>query len=98
MICPVFVTFRLYIKSIEYHTMKSSMIYAPYVPLSLTHARAHAHTHTPGDLQNAHMFSFWTDLCHVYSQILSVQQLYRICTLYWDDNYNTRSVSPDVSF
>lgn len=31
-------------------------------------------------------------------QILSVQQLYRICTLYWDDNYNTRSVSPDVSF
>ena len=30
-------------------------------------------------------------------QILSVQQLYRICTLYWDDNYNTRSVSTDVS-
>ncbi|XP_038713709.1 myosin-6 [Tripterygium wilfordii] len=32
------------------------------------------------------------DLC----PILSVQQLYRICTVYWDDNYNTRSVSPDV--
>ncbi|RVX19199.1 Myosin-8 [Vitis vinifera] len=32
------------------------------------------------------------DLC----PILSVQQLYRICTLYWDSNYNTRSVSPDV--
>ncbi|KAL6217644.1 hypothetical protein ACLB2K_010861 [Fragaria x ananassa] len=32
------------------------------------------------------------DLC----PILSVQQLYRICTLYFDDNYNTRSVSPDV--
>ncbi|XP_057549511.1 myosin-6-like isoform X2 [Amaranthus tricolor] len=32
------------------------------------------------------------DLCPV----LSVQQLYRICTLYWDDNYNTRSVSQDV--
>ncbi|XP_021280021.1 myosin-6-like [Herrania umbratica] len=32
------------------------------------------------------------DLC----PILSVQQLYRICTLYWDDNYNTRSVSPTV--
>ncbi|KAG8370850.1 hypothetical protein BUALT_Bualt13G0026200 [Buddleja alternifolia] len=32
------------------------------------------------------------DLCPV----LSVQQLYRICTLYWDDNYNTRSVSPEV--
>ncbi|KAI4300104.1 hypothetical protein L6164_033518 [Bauhinia variegata] len=32
------------------------------------------------------------DLC----PILSVQQLYRICTLYWDDSYNTRSVSPDV--
>uniref|UniRef100_A0A7N0SYH6 Uncharacterized protein n=1 Tax=Kalanchoe fedtschenkoi TaxID=63787 RepID=A0A7N0SYH6_KALFE len=33
-----------------------------------------------------------SDLC----PILSVQQLYRICTLYWDDNYNTRSVSADV--
>ncbi|KAK8532473.1 hypothetical protein V6N13_131799 [Hibiscus sabdariffa] len=33
-----------------------------------------------------------SDLC----PILSVQQLYRICTLYWDDNYNTRSVSQDV--
>ncbi|XP_015887580.3 myosin-6 isoform X2 [Ziziphus jujuba] len=32
------------------------------------------------------------DLC----PILSVQQLYRICTLYWDDNYNTRSVASDV--
>ncbi|XP_071738132.1 myosin-6-like [Rutidosis leptorrhynchoides] len=32
------------------------------------------------------------DLC----PILSVQQLYRICTLYWDDNYNTRSVSQEV--
>ncbi|KAK7267491.1 hypothetical protein RIF29_20165 [Crotalaria pallida] len=32
------------------------------------------------------------DLCPV----MSVQQLYRICTLYWDANYNTRSVSPDV--
>ncbi|XP_011029713.1 PREDICTED: myosin-6-like isoform X3 [Populus euphratica] len=32
------------------------------------------------------------DLCPV----LSVQQLYRVCTLYWDDDYNTRSVSPDV--
>ncbi|KAE9590987.1 putative IQ motif, EF-hand binding, Dilute domain-containing protein [Lupinus albus] len=32
------------------------------------------------------------DLC----PILSVQQLYRICSLYWDDNYNTLSVSPDV--
>ncbi|WCJ38180.1 myosin 2 [Euphorbia peplus] len=32
------------------------------------------------------------DLC----PILSVQQLYRICSLYWDDNYNTRSVSPAV--
>jgi len=30
-------------------------------------------------------------------QILSVQQLCKICTLYWDDNYNTRSVSPHVS-
>lgn len=33
-----------------------------------------------------------TDLC----PILSIQQLYRICTLYRDENYNTRSVSTDV--
>ncbi|KAL2463236.1 Myosin-6 [Forsythia ovata] len=32
-----------------------------------------------------------TDLC----PMISIQQLYRICTLYWDDNYNTSSVSPD---
>lgn len=45
-------------------------------------------------LKNGHL-SF--DLVSWFLQILSVQQLYRICTLYWDDNYNTRSVSPDVS-
>ncbi|KAL2463486.1 Myosin-6 [Forsythia ovata] len=33
-----------------------------------------------------------TDLC----PMISIQQLYRICTLYWDDNYNTSSVSPDL--
>ncbi|KAF2285577.1 hypothetical protein GH714_005606 [Hevea brasiliensis] len=33
-----------------------------------------------------------SDLCPV----LNIQQLYRVCTLYWDDNYNTQSVSPDV--
>ncbi|XP_051129852.1 myosin-6-like isoform X2 [Andrographis paniculata] len=33
-----------------------------------------------------------TDLCPV----LSIHQLYRICTLYCDDDYNTRSVSPEV--
>lgn len=32
--------------------------------------------------------------CH---QVLSVQQLHRICTLYCDENYNTPSVSPDVN-
>ena len=37
-----------------------------------------------------------TNICF-WIQILSVQQLHRICTLYWDDSYNTRSVSPDVS-
>ncbi|TQD74336.1 hypothetical protein C1H46_040131 [Malus baccata] len=44
--------------------------------------------------------SSWDELKHIRQAvgflILSVQQLYRICTLYWDDNYNTRSVSPDV--
>lgn len=33
-----------------------------------------------------------TDLCPV----LSVQQLYRISTMYWDDKYNTETVSPEV--
>ncbi|MCD7469621.1 hypothetical protein HAX54_008763, partial [Datura stramonium] len=33
-----------------------------------------------------------TDLC----PILSTQQLYRICTLYWDEDFNTQGVSPDV--
>ncbi|KAH7437281.1 hypothetical protein KP509_05G063900 [Ceratopteris richardii] len=32
------------------------------------------------------------DLCPV----LSVQQLYRISTMYWDDKYGTHSVSPEV--
>nr|CAD1818986.1 unnamed protein product [Ananas comosus var. bracteatus] len=33
-----------------------------------------------------------SDLC----PMLSVQQLYRICTQYWDDKYNTQSVSSSV--
>lgn len=33
------------------------------------------------------------DLCPV----LSIQQLYRISTMYWDDKYNTETVSSDVS-
>lgn len=28
---------------------------------------------------------------------MSIKQLYKICTTYWDDDYNTTSVSPDVS-
>ncbi|OAY68635.1 Myosin-8, partial [Ananas comosus] len=34
-----------------------------------------------------------SDLC----PMLSVQQLYRICTQYWDDKYNTQSVSSSIS-
>jgi hypothetical protein len=30
-------------------------------------------------------------------QVLSVQQLYKICTQYWDDKYNTESVSEEVT-
>lgn len=30
-------------------------------------------------------------------QVLSIQQLYRISTMYWDDKYGTHSVSTDVS-
>lgn len=32
------------------------------------------------------------DLCPV----LSVQQLYRISTMYWDDRYGTETVAPEV--
>uniref|UniRef100_A0A7N0UBG2 Myosin-6-like n=1 Tax=Kalanchoe fedtschenkoi TaxID=63787 RepID=A0A7N0UBG2_KALFE len=38
----------------------------------------------------------YDEITHDLCPVLSVQQLYRICTLYWDDNYNTRSVSADV--
>ncbi|GMH04099.1 hypothetical protein Nepgr_005938 [Nepenthes gracilis] len=34
------------------------------------------------------------DLCPV----LSIQQLYRISTMYWDDKYGTHTVSSDNSF
>ena len=34
-----------------------------------------------------------SDLCPV----LSVQQLYRISTMYWDDRYNTETVSHEAS-
>ncbi|XP_047336322.1 myosin-11-like [Impatiens glandulifera] len=33
---------------------------------------------------------------HVLCPVLSIQQLYRISTMYWDDKYGTHSVSPDV--
>ncbi|CAN6866583.1 unnamed protein product, partial [Brassica oleracea] len=38
----------------------------------------------------------YDDIAHDLCPGLSVQQLYRICTLYWDDSYNTRSVSQEV--
>ena len=34
----------------------------------------------------------------VLVQVLSIQQLYRISTMYWDDKYGTHSVSSDVCF
>ena len=33
----------------------------------------------------------------LYLQFLSVQQLYRICTTYSDEDYNTSTVSEEVS-
>lgn len=50
------------------------------------------------DGYNVHAWEFASEFDCSILQILSVQQLYRICTLYWDDSYNTRSVSQDVSF
>jgi len=31
-----------------------------------------------------------------FEQALSVRQIYRICTMYWDDKYSTHSVSNEV--
>uniref|UniRef100_A0A7R9Z6X9 Dilute domain-containing protein n=1 Tax=Chlamydomonas euryale TaxID=1486919 RepID=A0A7R9Z6X9_9CHLO len=45
-----------------------------------------------GNKQKRTLEEITTDLCPV----LSVQQLYRISTMYWDDRYNTETVSPDV--
>ncbi|KAJ3672107.1 hypothetical protein LUZ60_006828 [Juncus effusus] len=38
----------------------------------------------------------YDEIVHDLCPILSVQQLYRICTQYWDDKYNTQSVSSNV--
>ncbi|EHA8589917.1 myosin-17 [Cocos nucifera] len=42
----------------------------------------------------------WDELKHIRQAVgflvLSVQQLYRICSQYWDDKYNTQSVSSSV--
>lgn len=35
-------------------------------------------------------------ICTALMQVLSVQQIYKICTQYWDDKYNTESVSEEV--
>lgn len=34
----------------------------------------------------------------IFLQVLSVQQLYRLCTLYYDDNYNTPDIDTEVSW
>ncbi|XP_027768776.1 myosin-11 isoform X2 [Solanum pennellii] len=38
------------------------------------------------------------EISHQLCPVLSIQQLYRISTMYWDDKYGTHSVSSDVSF
>ncbi|WOK92762.1 myosin-6-like isoform X2 [Canna indica] len=38
----------------------------------------------------------YDEIVHDLCPVLSVQQLYRICTQYWDDKYNTKSVSSSV--
>ncbi|MFS8016612.1 hypothetical protein Hanom_Chr15g01370631 [Helianthus anomalus] len=32
----------------------------------------------------------------VFLQVLSIQQIYRISSMYWDDKYGTHSLHPDV--
>ncbi|XP_056848469.1 myosin-9 [Raphanus sativus] len=36
------------------------------------------------------------EISHDLCPVLSIQQLYRISTMYWDDKFGTHSVSPDV--
>ncbi|KAL9273072.1 Myosin-11-like protein, partial [Drosera capensis] len=36
------------------------------------------------------------EISHELCAVLSIQQLYRISTMYWDDKYGTHSVSPEV--
>ncbi|KAJ7299588.1 hypothetical protein O6H91_Y199500 [Diphasiastrum complanatum] len=36
------------------------------------------------------------EITHDLCPVLSIQQLYRISTMYWDDKYGTHSVSPEV--
>ncbi|CAH9075497.1 unnamed protein product [Cuscuta epithymum] len=36
------------------------------------------------------------EISHDLCPVLSVQQLYRISTMYWDDKYGTHSLSPEV--
>ncbi|XP_057427058.1 myosin-11-like [Lotus japonicus] len=36
------------------------------------------------------------EISHDLCPVLSIQQLYRIGTMYWDDKYGTHSVAPDV--
>ncbi|GAB2218803.1 hypothetical protein Drorol1_Dr00002035 [Drosera rotundifolia] len=36
------------------------------------------------------------EISHELCPVLSIQQLYRISTMYWDDKYGTHSVSPEV--
>uniref|UniRef100_A0A803KPV9 Myosin XI n=1 Tax=Chenopodium quinoa TaxID=63459 RepID=A0A803KPV9_CHEQI len=36
------------------------------------------------------------EISHHLCPVLSIQQLYRISTMYWDDRYGTHSVSPEV--
>ncbi|KAI4303015.1 hypothetical protein MLD38_038696 [Melastoma candidum] len=36
------------------------------------------------------------EISHDLCPVLSIQQLYRISTMYWDDKYGTHSVAPDV--
>ncbi|WOL02730.1 Myosin-9 like [Canna indica] len=36
------------------------------------------------------------ELTHDLFPVLSIQQLYRICTMYWDDQYGTQSVPSEV--
>lgn len=81
--------FRSYIKSPRRRWVKLLMnfvLWVTYIVLL-----------SPQTIRFSWSFSLIFKRLSSFLQVLSIQQLYRISTMYWDDKYGTHSVSSDVS-